>query len=189
MFGSDLTETLIRAARSFVALGLRVVRDDGGSIRFRQALLRGLAFWAIDFAPWTAFCGGLVSAAVNPNSKRLGDLMAGTVVIRTRSPRPPQPIPDVPAALVDWTGQLELSRLPDDLVTASRHLVQRADGLLPYPRDQLAHDLAQARPTAPPRLATAAAEFLGAVWPSADRVNEPAQDRQWCRGRELRPAG
>ena len=93
-------ETLTRGRTvGAFALGLRVVRDDGGAIRFRQALLRGLAFWTVDFAPWTGVCGGLVCATVNPMSKRFGDLMAGTVVIRTRAPKAPEPIPAVPAAL------------------------------------------------------------------------------------------
>jgi uncharacterized RDD family membrane protein YckC len=52
MFGYPIgTETLTRGRTLGTwALGLRVVRDDGGAIRFRQALLRGLAFWAVDFA-------------------------------------------------------------------------------------------------------------------------------------------
>ena len=160
-------ETLTRGRTvGAYALGLRVVRDDGGAIRFRQALMRGLAFWGVDFAIWTGFCGGLICAAVNQQSKRLGDLMAGTIVIRTRSPRPPEPIPPVSAELAPWAAQLELSRLPDDLVTASRHLVQRAGGLAGHPRDELARDLARqvAARTAPPPPATLPPlEFLTAV--------------------------
>ncbi len=89
-FGYPITmETLTRGRTvGAFALGLRAVRDDGGAIRFRQALLRGLAFWTVDFAIWTGFCGGLVCAAINPQSKRFGDLMAGTLVIRTRAPGP-----------------------------------------------------------------------------------------------------
>jgi uncharacterized RDD family membrane protein YckC len=79
-------ETLTRGRTvGMFALGLRVVRGDGGAIRLRQALMRGLAFWGVDFAIWTGFCGGLICAAVNQQLKRLGDLMAGTIVIRTRS--------------------------------------------------------------------------------------------------------
>jgi hypothetical protein len=111
------------------ALGLRVVRDDGGAIRFRQALMRGLAFWAVDFRALDRVLRRVICAVVDQHSKRIGDLMAGTLLIRTRSPRPPEPIPPVPPELMAWAAQLELSRLPDDLVTASRRLVQRSAGL------------------------------------------------------------
>jgi uncharacterized RDD family membrane protein YckC len=148
------------------ALGLRVVRDDGGAIRFRQALLRGLSFWAVDFAIWTGLCGGLVCAAVNAQSKRFGDLMAGTIVIRTRAPRAPQALSPVPAELAGWTSHRELSRLSDELVTASRHLLQRYDGLLSYPRQQLAQDLARqmaAQTAPPPPSRLTPRDFLAAV--------------------------
>ena len=168
MFGYPIiTETLTRGRTlGALALGLRAVRDDGGAIRFRQALLRGLAFWAVDFAPWTAFCGGLVAAAVNPHSKRLGDLMAGTLVIRTRSPRAPEPLAEVRPEVARWSAQLELSRLPDELVTASRHLVQRSRDMRPYPKDQLAYALAHqvaARTAPPPPMSLEPLEFLTAV--------------------------
>ena len=153
-FGYPITmETLTRGRTvGKYALGLRTVRDDGGAIRFRQALLRGLAFWTVDFAIWTGLCGGLVSAAMHPMSKRFGDLMAGTIVIRIRAPKPPEPIPPVPPELADWAAQLELSRLSDELVNASRHVVQRAGGFAAYPREQLAQELARqvAGLTAPP---------------------------------------
>ncbi len=148
------------------ALGLRVVRDDGGAIRFRQALLRGLTFWFADFAPWTGFCGGLICASINRQSKRIGDLVAGTLMVRVRSPRRPPAIPPVPLELADWTSQLQLSGLSDELVTASRQLVQRYDDLLPYPKEQLAQELARqvAARTAPaPPVLLPAKGFLAAV--------------------------
>lgn len=187
-------ETLTRGRTvGAFALGLRVVRDDGGTIRFRQALMRGLAFWAVDFAIWTGFCGGLICAAVNPMSKRFGDLLAGTIVIRTRAPRPPEPIPPVPPELVTWTSQLELSLLSDELVTAARHLVQRAPGLSAYPRDQLATELARqvAARTAPPApVALPPLEFLAAVV-AERRQRERAKlaPRQWVPTAEELPAG
>lgn len=169
------TETIARGRTlGSLLLGLRVVRDDGGAIRFRQALLRGLAFWMLDFAVWTGFCGGLVCAAVNGESKRLGDLMAGTIVIRTRSPRPPPLLPPVPAELRAWAAQLELSRLPDNLVTAARVFVQRYDRLLSHPRQQLAVDLAQqvaARTAPPPPSELQPRDFLAAV--VAERRQRP----------------
>lgn len=175
------------------ALGLRVVRDDGGAIRFRQALLRGLAFWTVDFAIWTGFCGGLVCAAVNPQSKRLGDLMAGTIVIRTRSPRPPAPLPPVPPELAAWAGQLELSGLPDELVTAARHLVQRAGGLLSHPREQVARELARqvaARTAPPPPYELPPLVFLAAVVAERrSRESDRITHQQWVPAAEELPIG
>ncbi|MET1006888.1 MAG: RDD family protein [Propionibacteriaceae bacterium] len=168
MFGYPIGCETVTRGRTLGAwtLGLRVVRDDGGGIRFRQALLRGLAFWTLDFAPWTGFCGGLVCAAVNRDSKRFGDLMAGTLVIRTRAPRAARPLPPMPPELELWASQLELSRLPDALVTAARTFVQRYDGLLAYPQQQLALDLARqvAQLTAPaPPAGLEPRDFLTAV--------------------------
>lgn len=194
-FGYPITmETLTRGRTvGAFALGLRVVRDDGGAIRFRQALLRGLAFWTVDFAISTGFCGGLICAAVNRESKRFGDLMAGTLVIRTRSPRPPEPIPPVPAELAGWAGQLELSGLPDDLVTAARHLVQRAGGLAGYPREQVARELARqvaARTAPPPPYELAPLDYLAAVVAErrareTNRINH----QQWVPAAEELPSG
>lgn len=175
------------------AVGLRTVRVDGGAIRFRQALLRGLAFWTVDFAPWTGLCGGLVCAAVNPQSQRFGDLMAGTMVIRTRAPRAPEQLAAVPPELAAWAAQLELSRLSDELVNAARHVVQRSPGLLAYPRDQVAQDLAQqvAARTAPaPPPGVPPLVFLAAV--VAERRQREATrivHQQWVPTEAELPAG
>lgn len=194
-FGYPITmETLTRGRTvgSF-ALGLRVVRDDGGAIRFRQALLRGLAFWTVDFAVWTGLCGGLICAAVNSESKRFGDLLAGTMVIRTRAPRAPEPVPPVPPELAGWAAQLELSRLPDELVTAARHVVQRSNGLLNHPRDQVALELARqvaARTAPPPPADLAPLDFLAAVVAERrQRESRRIVAQQWVPAAEELPAG
>lgn len=160
-------ETLTRGRTvGAFALGLRAVRDDGGAIRFRHALLRALGFWAVDFAIWTGFCGGLVCACLNSRSKMMGDLMAGTMMIRLRSPKSLPAPPDVPEALSVWAEQLELSRLPDTTVNAARQLVQRYPVLQAYPRQQLAQDLARqvAARTAPaPPIQLEPIDFLAAI--------------------------
>lgn len=195
MFGYPIAmETLTRGRTvGAFALGLRAVRDDGGAIRFRQALLRGVAFWAVDFAVWTGFCGGLVCAAINPRGKRFGDLLAGTIVIRIRSPRRPPAIPDTAPDLVPWAESLELSRLSDELVTASRHLVQRYPRLLGYPRTQLATELARqvAMRTAPPApRALEPAEFLAAVITERRRrETDRLRMRQWVPSAAELPSG
>ena len=58
-----------------MAMGLRVVSDDGGPERFRQALFRALA-GVIEI--WM-FTGGpaVICSLVSPRGKRLGDVFAG----------------------------------------------------------------------------------------------------------------
>jgi uncharacterized RDD family membrane protein YckC len=185
MFGYLIAmETLTRGRTvGAYALGLRAVRDDGGAVRFRQALMRGLTFWAVDFAIWTGFCGGLICAAVNPQGKRFGDLLAGTIVIRTRAPRGPAALPPMPADLVPWAASLELSRLSDELVTASRHLVQRFSRLSAYPRAQLSGDLARqvAARTAPlpPRPLDPEVFLAAVIVERRRRETERLRARQW----------
>ena len=149
-----------------LALGLQAVREDGGALRFRQALIRALSFWLLDFAVWTGLCGGLICATANAQGKRIGDLLAGTLVIRTRAPRSVRPPDAPPGELVQWASTAELSRLPDDLTSAARLFVARQASFLAFPRDQLAQQLARqvAQRVAPaPPPATPAIDFLAAV--------------------------
>lgn len=149
-----------------LALGLQAVRDDGGALRFRQALIRALGFWMLDFAIWTGFCGGLVSATANPQGKRLGDLLAGTMVVRTRSPRAALPPDPATGEVAQWVATAELSRLPDDLTSAARLFVARSPMFFDFPRQQLAGELARqvAQRVAPaPPAGTPPLEFLAAV--------------------------
>jgi uncharacterized RDD family membrane protein YckC len=59
---------------------LRVVRDDGAPIRLTQATARG-ALGLFDVWATLGFVG-LVSIVVSRRSQRLGDLVAGTIVLR-----------------------------------------------------------------------------------------------------------
>ena len=111
-----------------MAMGLRVVGDDGGPERFRQALFRGLAglieIWL------TSGVLALVSSLVSSRGRRLGDVFAGTVVIGERGPRESPP-PPMPPGLETWARSLELSRLPDELANAARHYLTRWHQLRP----------------------------------------------------------
>src|SRR5690606_37237315 len=64
------------------ALGLRVLQEGGVRVGFEQVLLRNLAR-AVDGLPVLYAVGG-VATLLSRRHQRLGDLLAGTVVIRER---------------------------------------------------------------------------------------------------------
>jgi len=68
-----------------ILTGLRVLRDDGLPIGLRDCALRNL-LRAVDILPGSYFVG-LLAMVYSPRGKRLGDLAAGTIVVRLdRSP-------------------------------------------------------------------------------------------------------
>ncbi|WP_344978221.1 RDD family protein [Streptosporangium fragile] len=129
-------ETLSRG-RSLgkLALGLRVVADDGSPERFRQALFRGLAgvleFWMLSGAP------ALISSLISERGKRLGDIFAGTVVISERGPRQYGPPLEMPPQLAAWAATLELSRLPEQVAATARQYLTRWYDLSPAVRHEM----------------------------------------------------
>jgi uncharacterized RDD family membrane protein YckC len=125
------------------ALGLRVVRDDGGPVHFRQAFVRALCGVFVDFLV-TSGCVGFLTAMLNARGKRVGDMLAGTIVLRERGPRAPNPIPPVPAELASWAARAELSRVPDQLALSARNYLSRYYDLAPPARDALGGRLASA---------------------------------------------
>ncbi|GGK58409.1 hypothetical protein Ppa06_16950 [Planomonospora parontospora subsp. parontospora] len=131
-----LVETLTRG-RSLgkLALGLRVVGDDGGPELFRQALFRALA----GFVELYLLTGGpaVICSLLSPKGKRLGDVFAGTMVISERGPRSPAAPPEMPPQLAGWAATVELSQLPDDLIHTARQYLSRRDDLSPAVQQEM----------------------------------------------------
>lgn len=132
-----------------MAMGLRVVRDDGGPIRFRHALVRGLLA-VFEIYPFGVIA--ILTSLVSTKGKRVGDFVAGTVVVRERVPTAAAPMVQMPPGLASWAATLELSRLPDDLALSARQFMSRAGALSPQVRvsmgGQIAHEVS--RFVAPP---------------------------------------
>ncbi|MBC7373817.1 MAG: RDD family protein [Frankiales bacterium] len=138
-------ETLLRGRTpGKAAMGLRVVRDDGGPIAFRQALVRGLSGAFLERPGITVFVAGIVSSLLNPQGKRLGDLMAGTVVLRERVPVRGGAVAQMPPQLAGWAAGLDLSGLGNELALSVRQFVSRSDQLTTASRDQLGGQLVAA---------------------------------------------
>jgi uncharacterized RDD family membrane protein YckC len=69
-------------------LKLRVVREDGRPIRFFEAFVRNL-LRIVDISPPFSYAIGVATIIFNPRSKRIGDLVAGTVVVKERASEAP----------------------------------------------------------------------------------------------------
>jgi uncharacterized RDD family membrane protein YckC len=122
-----------------IVMGLRVVSDDGGPERFRQALFRSLAGFV---EIWT-FLGGpaVICSLASAKGKRIGDLFAGTVVISERGPKLAPP-PVMPPTLAWWASSLELSGLGPEQAEMARQFLGRATQLDPAVRDEMAYRIA-----------------------------------------------
>ena len=139
-----LIETLTRG-RSVgkIAAGLRVVRDDGGPVRFRHSFVRAL-FMIVDF--WiSSGAVGLISSLTSTRGKRLGDHFAGTIVVRERVPAAAvvsRQTYSMPPALEPWAASLDLARLPDVTALQARQFLTRTGSLAPEVRDAMGRQLA-----------------------------------------------
>ncbi|GAA1152170.1 RDD family protein [Ornithinicoccus hortensis] len=126
-------ETLTRGRTvGKLALGLRTVRDDTGPIGFRHALIRGLTGWV---EIWLTLGGvAVLVAATNDKGKRLGDLLAGTYVVRDRSRLQLPPPPAMPDLLMGWAQDTDIGVVPDALAVAVRQFLARSGDLTPPAR-------------------------------------------------------
>ena len=62
-------------------LGLRAVRDGGYSVGFSASAVRNL-MRIVDLQPAFTYLVGITSVAFTKSGKRLGDIVAGTIVVR-----------------------------------------------------------------------------------------------------------
>lgn len=132
-----------------LAVGARIVRDDGGSIGFRHAFIRALT--GIVEIVFTAGSIAAVVGLLNRRAKRLGDLLAGTVSQHERVPRPPTNAVGVPAGLTEWASIADVARLPDPLARRIASFLAQAPRMVPASRTQLAAALAaETRPYVAP---------------------------------------
>jgi uncharacterized RDD family membrane protein YckC len=148
-----------------MACGLRVVRDDGGPIRFRHALVRG-AIGVVEIL-LTFGVVACIASLVSARGRRLGDVFAGTLVVRERIPVARSGfLPPPPPWLAGRFQGLDLSAVPDGLWLAVRQYLGRMNQLDPQVGSAMAQRLAgdlAARTGAPMPQGVPAAAFLAAV--------------------------
>jgi uncharacterized RDD family membrane protein YckC len=128
---------------------LRAVGDRGEPMTFMQAGIRNIVR-IVDFFPY-AYGVGLVVLFINGRGKRLGDLAAGTIVVKDSdyiplwkvpgarpSDVPPAPLPAAAALAPASPGELALRRLDPDLRRFVALYGRRRPELAPPLRAQLA---------------------------------------------------
>jgi uncharacterized RDD family membrane protein YckC len=137
------------------ALGLRVVTVEGGPIRFRHAAIRAI-LGLVDKYVFSAI-PGVLALLLSPRNQRLGDLVAGTLVLRERSgARAPQAVAfSAPPGLEAYTASLDVSGVDRADYVTIRSFLLRAPTLSPAVREPLARQLAgplvgRLRTTPPP---------------------------------------
>jgi len=156
-------ETLSRGkSLGKLAVGVRIVRDDGGAIGFRHAFIRamtGVLEIYLTFGGFAAIVGFL-----GTRSKRLGDLIAGTYSQYERVSRHDKPVFGVPYELQHWALTADVARMPDALARRIAQFLAQAQGLTPVTRDRLSRELAtEASVYVSPVPSTNAELFLAAV--------------------------
>lgn len=167
LVGAPIAVETLSHGRSLgkLACGLRVVRDDGGPIRFRHALVRG-AIGVIEIL-LTFGVVACVASLVSARGRRLGDVFAGTLVVRERVPQAQGGfVPPPPPWLAGRFSELDLSAVPDGLWLAVRQYLTRMQQLDPQVSwtmaERLASDLA-ARTATPALQGVPPAAYLAAM--------------------------
>lgn len=145
-----------------LAVGARIVRDDGGAIGFRHALIRSLTNVFETFMTFGAVAA--ITGLLNGRSQRFGDLIAGTYSQNERVSRTAQPVYGVPVPLLDWSRTADVAKLPDAVGRRVAQFLSQAPRLTPASRERLSRELANEVDVFVSPVPTANAElFLAAV--------------------------
>jgi uncharacterized RDD family membrane protein YckC len=138
-----LMEALVRGRTvGKMAAGLRVVTIDGAPIHFRHAFLRALG-GLLDL--WTTGgVVGVISLLCSRRDRRLGDFLAGTIVLRERTSSGPPPLWAfrVPPGLEQAIDHLDVGAMTASDYEMVRSFLLRWDNFRPADRHRLAVGLA-----------------------------------------------
>ncbi len=155
-------------------LRLRVIRIDGRPVGFFEALVRNV-LRTVDFLP-SGYALGVMSIMLHREARRLGDLVAGTVVVKERLGTTPAldqvlathaaDVQRQPQEVMDDIGDIH-ALTADDIAAVERFLLRRST--LPE----------KARPWMAARIAAPISRRLGVPPPLAPEPFLEAVDRQY----------
>jgi uncharacterized membrane protein SpoIIM required for sporulation/uncharacterized RDD family membrane protein YckC len=140
--------------------GIRVVQDTGRPITANAAMVRNL-LRIVDFVFPFGPLPGIGFVFFHPANKRLGDLAAGTIVVRERAAAwGLAPVAAPPAASTAASVELGPPDLSEQEFNLLDRFLGRADQLLPAVRARMASDLAHRLEGRIPRRTTDAMGYL-----------------------------
>ena len=140
-------------------LRLRVVRDGGYSVTFGASAIRNIVR-LIDIQPVFLYAVGIVSVILNKSGKRVGDIVAGTIVVREALVR--QLAPTAPTAQDAASPAPLQTALTEEEFTVLERFMERRATLDSDRRSALAAQLAK-------RMAAALAASAEAARPDGSR--------------------
>jgi uncharacterized RDD family membrane protein YckC len=123
-------------------LHVRVIKQGGYSLRFFDTLLRNL-LRVVDFLP--LFYGvGLTSLLLTRDSQRLGDLIAGTLVVYQEPVQTDALLADLPTTIESEPSlpRAELAAIPNEAISLVDEYLRSRTELAPRPRQEVAAELA-----------------------------------------------
>lgn len=118
-------------------VGIRVIKTGGYSLRFSDSLIRNL-LRAIDSFP-LVYGVGLTSLLLTPRCQRLGDLVAGTLVVYQQAWEQDAAI--APKKVAAPLSIVQLGMVPTDLVETCDEFLRARAALGPKHRQDIASEL------------------------------------------------
>jgi uncharacterized membrane protein SpoIIM required for sporulation/uncharacterized RDD family membrane protein YckC len=118
-------------------LGIRVVMDTGHPVTLGAAAIRNL-LRLVDIQPVMTYLVGVIFVFFRSDHKRLGDLVAGTIVVRDRTE---DLAVGTPAEAEENILEVKAPQLSDDEFHLLEQFLERLDGLAPDARMRLTTQL------------------------------------------------
>jgi uncharacterized RDD family membrane protein YckC len=123
------------------ATGLRVVTDGGGQVGLRASLIRNI-IRLLELA-FLFYTPAVISVLATRNNQRLGDLAAGTLVVRDTKLQSVVPAaPQTPEVSPERYARWDVTGIGEEEAGAVRSFLERRDQLRPGARRALAEQLA-----------------------------------------------
>ena len=122
-------------------LGLRVIKAQGYPISFSDSAIRNIVR-IVDMLPF-AYGVGLLTMLLNKNWQRLGDLAAGTLVVKEDAKASPHPAktPTVRKQTLVYADRIQPAQVTDAELGAIREYLSRRESLPRLRRLQLARTI------------------------------------------------